>query len=102
METVGVSVERWCRKGGLGWRKVAGVICGRRVPAKMKGKLYKTVVRPAILYGSETVALTRKQEMELEVAGLRMLQFSLGVTRLDRIRSEYIRGTAHVRRFGEN
>ena len=67
-----------------------------RVPAKMKGKLYKTVVRPAMLYGLETVALTRKQEMELEVAGLRRLRFSLGVTRLDRIRNEYIRGTAHV------
>ena len=54
-----------------------------------------------MLYGLETVPLTRKQEMELEVAGLRTLQFSLGVTRLDRIRNEYIRGTAHVGRFGE-
>ncbi|KAK3569019.1 hypothetical protein QTP86_021565 [Hemibagrus guttatus] len=29
-----------------------------------------------------------------------MLRFSLGVTRLDRIRNEYIRGTAHVGRLG--
>ncbi|KAK3566732.1 hypothetical protein QTP86_004460 [Hemibagrus guttatus] len=28
-----------------------------------------------------------------------MLRFSLGVTRLDRIRNEYIRGTAHVGRL---
>ena len=27
-----------------------------------------------------------------------MLRFSLGVTRMDRIRNEFIRGTAHVRR----
>ncbi|KAF7640909.1 hypothetical protein LDENG_00006140 [Lucifuga dentata] len=27
--------------------------------------------------------------------------FSLGVTRMDRIRNEYIRGTAHVRCFGD-
>ena len=54
-----------------------------------------------MLYGLEAVALTRKQEMELEVAELRMLPFSLGVTRLDRIRNEYIRGTAHVGSFGE-
>ncbi|KAK4290600.1 hypothetical protein Pmani_036511 [Petrolisthes manimaculis] len=30
-----------------------------------------------------------------------MLRFSLGVTRLDRIRNEQIKGTAHVRRFGD-
>ena len=79
-----------------------GVICDRRVAAKVKGKLYKTLARPAMLYGLETVALTRKQEMELEVAEPRMLRFLLGVTRLDRIRNEYIRGTAHVGRFRES
>ena len=68
---------------------------------KMKGKLDKIVVRPAMLYGLETVALTRKQEMELEVAELRMIQFPLGVTRLGRIRNEHIRGTGHVGRFRE-
>ena len=30
-----------------------------------------------------------------------MLRFSLGVTRMDTIRNEYIRGTAQVGRFGE-
>ena len=30
-----------------------------------------------------------------------MLRFSLGVTRMDRIRNENMRGTAHVRCFGE-
>ena len=71
------------------------------VPVEMKGKLCKTVVRPAMLYDLETVALTRKQQMKLEVAELRMLRFSLQVTRLDRIRNEYIRGAAHVGRFGQ-
>ncbi|KAK3524132.1 hypothetical protein QTP70_018031, partial [Hemibagrus guttatus] len=42
-----------------------------------------------------------RQESELEVAELKMLRFSLGVTRLDRIRNEYIRGTAHVGRLGD-
>ena len=31
-----------------------------------------------------------------------MLRFSLGVTIMDHIRNEYIRGTAQVGRFGEN
>ena len=37
----------------------------------------------------------------MEVAELKMLRFSLGVTRMDKIRNEYIRGTAQVCRFGE-
>ena len=45
-----------------------GVICDRRVPARVKRKVYKVVVRPAMLYGLETVALTKRQEAEMEVA----------------------------------
>ena len=58
-------------------------------------------MRPAMLYGLETVELTKRQEAEMEVAELKMLRFSLRATRMDKIRNEYIRGTAHVGRFGE-
>ena len=55
-----------------------------------------------MLYGLETVALTKRQEAEMEVAELKMLRlFSFGVTRTDKIRNEYIRGTAQVGQFGE-
>ena len=94
-------VKKRIQAGWNSWRSVTGVICDRKVSAKMKGKIYKTVVRPAMMYGLETVALTKRQEAELEVAELRMLRFSLGVTRMDKIRNKYIRGAAHVRRFGE-
>ena len=77
------------------------MICDRRVPARLKGKVYKVAVRPAMLYGLETVALAKRQEAEMEVAELKMLRFSLGVTRMDKIRNEYIRGTAQVGKFGE-
>ena len=43
----------------------------------------------------------KKQEAELEVAEVKMLRFSLGVMRMDRIRNEFIKETAHVRCFGE-
>ena len=58
-------------------------------------------MRPALLYGLETVALTKRQEAELEVAELKMLRFSLGVTRMDRIRNENIRGTAQGGQSGD-
>ena len=85
----------------IGWRRMSGVICNRRVPARVKGKVYRVAVRPAMLYGLETVALMKRQEAEMEVAELKMLRFSLGVTRMDKIRNEYIRGTAQVGLFGE-
>ncbi|MCJ8747081.1 hypothetical protein PDJAM_G00149250 [Pangasius djambal] len=97
----GKEVKKRVQAGGNGWRKVSGVLCGRKIPARIKGKVYETVVRAAMLYGLETVALRKRQESELEVAELKMLRFSLGVTRLDRIRNEYIRGTAHVGRLGD-
>ncbi|KAK3528198.1 hypothetical protein QTP86_023981, partial [Hemibagrus guttatus] len=73
----------------------------RKISARTKEKVYRTVVSPVMLYGLETVSLRKRQESELEVAELKMLRFSLGVTRLDRIRNEYIRGTAHVGRLGD-
>ncbi|KAK3533449.1 hypothetical protein QTP70_022252, partial [Hemibagrus guttatus] len=97
----GKEVKKQVQAGWNGWRKVSGVLCDQKISARIKGKVYRTVVRPAMLYGLETVSLRKRQESELEVAELKMLRFSLGVTRLDRIRNEYIRGTAHVGRLGD-
>ncbi|MCJ8736303.1 hypothetical protein PDJAM_G00258220 [Pangasius djambal] len=97
----GKEVKKRVQAGWNGWRKVSGDLCDRKISARIKGKVYKTVVRAAMLYGLETVSLRKRQESELEVAELKMLRFSLGVTRLDRIRNEYIRGTAHVGRLGD-
>ncbi|KAK3521531.1 hypothetical protein QTP70_009026 [Hemibagrus guttatus] len=97
----GKEVTKRVQAGWNGWRKVSGVLCDQKISARIKGKVYRTVVRPAMLYGLETVSLRKRQESELEVAELKMLRFSLGVTRLDRIRNEYIRGTAHVGRLGD-
>ena len=98
----GREVKKRVHTGWNGWRRMSGVICDRRVPARVKGKVYKVAVRPAMLYGLETVALTKRHEAEMEVAESKMLRFSIGGTRLDNIRNEYIRGTAQVGWFGGN
>ena len=58
---------------------------------RVKGKVYKTVVRQAMMYGAETWAVKKAQEKKLDVAEMRMLRWMSGVTKLDRIRNERIR-----------
>ena len=55
---------------------------------------------PAMLYGLETVAVTKKQVEEMEVAEMKILRFTLGVTRKDKIRNEHIRSTVKVEQLG--
>ncbi|KAK3524491.1 hypothetical protein QTP70_029270 [Hemibagrus guttatus] len=59
-------VKKRVQAGWNGWRKVSGVLCDRKISARIKGKVYRTVVRPAMLYGLEIVSLRKRQESELE------------------------------------
>ena len=93
-------VNKRVQAGWNGWRRVSGVICDRRLPARVKGKVYSSVVRPTMVYGFETVAVTKKEVEEMEVAEMKMLRFAMGVTRKDKIRNEHIRSTVKVERLG--
>ena len=53
-----------------------------------------------MVYGLETVAVTKKQVEEMEVAEMKMLRFAMGVTRKDKIRNEHIRSTVKVEWLG--
>ena len=53
-----------------------------------------------MVYGLETVAVTKKQVEEMEVAEIKMLRFAMGVTRKDKTRNEHIRSPAKVERLG--
>ncbi|KAK3569434.1 hypothetical protein QTP86_030061 [Hemibagrus guttatus] len=70
----GKEVKKRVQAGWNGWRKVSGVLCDQKISARIKGKVYRTVVRAAMLYGLETVSLRKRQESELEVAELKMLR----------------------------
>ena len=93
-------VKRRVQAGLNGWRRLSGVICDRRSPARVKEKVYSSVVRLAMVYGLETVAVTKKQVKKMEVAETKMLRFAMGVTRKDKIRNEYHRGTVKVEGLG--
>ena len=49
----------------MNWKKCSRVLCDKRMPVKLKGKVYRTVVRPAMLYGAETWATTKDRNQGL-------------------------------------
>ncbi|VFQ92223.1 unnamed protein product [Cuscuta campestris] len=57
----------------------------------MKDKFYRSVVRPAMLYGAECWAVKKTHVRHLHAAEMRMLRWMCGKTRLDRIWNEVIR-----------
>ncbi|KAI0511545.1 hypothetical protein KFK09_012175 [Dendrobium nobile] len=77
--------------GWLKWRNASGLLCDGNVPLKLKGKFYKMVVRPAMLYGAKCWPLKEKHNTKLSVAEMRMLKWMSGFTLRDRIRNEHIR-----------
>ena len=78
------------------WREVSGVPCDRRMPVKLKGKVYKTVVRPAMMYGMEATPIKKVNEKRMNVAEMKMLRWMSGVTRRDRIPNTRIRETVKM------
>ena len=82
--------------GWMKWRNASGFICDRKIPNKLKGKFYRTAIRPAMLYGSECWALKGQQEQKMGVAEMRMLRWMSGHTRKDKLRNGYIRGKVGV------
>ena len=67
-------VERRIAAGWDAWRNMSGILCDKRVPLYSKGKIYKVVVRPALLYGTEALPITKCQEKKANTAEIRMLR----------------------------
>ena len=52
--------------------------------------MYRTVTRPLLVHGVDTLVLKKAQQKKVDVAEIRMLQWMCGVTKLDRTRNEQI------------
>ena len=67
------------QSGWKNWKRVSGILCDRRISLRVKGKVYKTVVRPVMMYGAETWAVKKAKKLDvaekkLDVAEMRMLR----------------------------
>ena len=76
------------QSGWRNWKRVSGVLCDRRMNAMIKGKVYRTVVKPTLMYGAEKRAFKKAQEHKLDVAEMRMLRWMCGVTKLEKCKKK--------------
>jgi len=72
------------------WEELTGVLCDRRMPIAVKGKVYRTMITPLLIYGSEAWTLRRREDERLERTEMRMLRWILGLTLKDRKRNDDI------------
>jgi len=61
------------------------VLCDRRIPLRLKGRVYHIVVRPALLYEAEFWPIKRSHVQRMRVAEMRMIGSICGHTRLDKL-----------------
>ncbi|XP_013178320.1 PREDICTED: uncharacterized protein LOC106125595 [Papilio xuthus] len=65
--------------------------------SETRGFGFKSMIRPVLMYGSETWAVTQKNVNTIQVAEMKILRWMCGVSRLDKIRNEFVRGSLGVR-----
>ncbi|CAK9292807.1 unnamed protein product [Gordionus sp. m RMFG-2023] len=84
--TIEKEIKSKINQGWLKWRSLSGVLFDKRIPYKLKGKIYSSIVQPTILYSSETWPTKESDERSLLTMEMRMLRMIAGVTRKDKVR----------------
>ncbi|VDP23444.1 unnamed protein product [Heligmosomoides polygyrus] len=77
---------------------VDGVLCDKKIPERLKSKIYRAVIRSVAMYGAECWPATKEVETRLTVMETKMLRWTAGDTRMDRIRNDAVRRSSVWRR----
>ncbi|VDO35114.1 unnamed protein product [Heligmosomoides polygyrus] len=86
-----IEVNSRVRAAWSKWRSLTGVLCDRKIPERLKSKIFRAVVLPVAMYGAECWPATKEVKMRLSVMETKMQRWTAGVTRMDRIRNDAIR-----------
>ena len=82
--------------GGLSGEMRQRVLCDCNIPMSLKGKFYRTAVRPSLLYGTECWTNKKQYTQKISVTEMRMLRWMCGKTRMDKVRNEDIYSLVRV------
>ena len=69
-----MSITEYDQRGTLG-EGYLGVIFDKTVPVTLKNKLYKTFIRPTLIYGSECWALHGAEQQMMHTTEMKMLRW---------------------------
>ncbi|CAK1591295.1 unnamed protein product [Parnassius mnemosyne] len=69
------AVQHRINAGWMKWRQVTATTCDPRMPIRLKGKIYKSIIRPVVMYGSECWAVKKMDENRLHANEMRMLRW---------------------------
>ncbi|XP_057535268.1 uncharacterized protein LOC130813451 [Amaranthus tricolor] len=105
-EEIDGDVNHCIQEGWIKWRAATALLCDRLFPSKLKGKFYRTSIRPALLYGTKCWPVKKIFEHKMKVSEMRILRWMCGHTLVDRIRNQEFRdklGVAPIsRKMSEN
>ena len=90
-------VKKRIQAGWNNWRKVTGLVYDRKVPVRLKGCIYKAIVRPAMLYDMETVPLNKSMIKKMDVEEMKILRWEIGLMRREKIWNEVVQVMLGVR-----
>ena len=80
---------------------MSGIECEKMMPIMLKAAVYNNVIRPVLMYGSETWALRKAEQNLLERTEMRMLRWMMGIKRIEKIRYGEIRARTGVANISE-
>jgi len=75
---------------------ISRVPCDKKIPGRLKGKVYHMMVRLALMYGVDRVMANQEPRLEVNGSRYAMIRWMCDFTRLDKIRNEVIKEKAGV------
>ena len=57
------------------WKEMASLLTDKKTPLRIRGSVFESCIRPVMLYGSETWAMTKKDDDILRKCDRRMLRY---------------------------
>ena len=81
--TIDSDVDLRVQAAWSSWRKLTGVMYDRKIPLRLKAKIYETIIRPALTYGSECWAMKVTNKRKIATTEMRMLRGIIGVSTRD-------------------
>ena len=90
--------------GVSGWKKfkeLSGILCGRILSRKLKGRLYKSCVRSVMCHGAECWAM-KSDVRRMQTTEMRMIRIMCGKSLKDKVTNSVLRAWTDVEDIDED